>query len=576
MVRPQEEYGTRPMSPPPGLASENLPDFIERWGIDQESQQFLAGLPIDVQEEVIVGFDPPPGTRNVDAKLHAFARRVAVDMGHPELASRPGGGSGPQLPTLVPAGVAQKDSSRLSWSLSLPGKRLDSLSDFIARWGLDEHSEQMLRSQSRALIEEVVADFAPDSNTRNVNAKLYAFVKAKQAAVGTPRNALSGPPLIPDDTIRQFGETWTLDDTALHMLKQLAPEVCAGVLTDFNPPSDTQNVNAKLNAFVRGRLEKLGLPFLSSGGPAATVPVPVAPLHWGYAQVPVARHQAADPLKNFIDRWGCDSQNKSTLRQLQPEHQAMVIRDFDPPPGTYNVNGKLSSFIRSVVSRNCVAVSPLDATESFALQWRLDAEALQTLRNLPDELQSTVMAEFSPPAGTLNVSGKFSAFIRGKLATTGDGGVCRASTHARSSPDPERALQDFIARWRLDSEAAHLLRSLPQNVRVSVILDFQPKSDTWNPSGRLHAFVRARLKELGLEVTAAAGPVQRVSEPMVDDATESSVAYIAPDDDVAEFVEHWGLDRTSEELLRGLPEAEPWASDDPTAHTMGTAATCAL
>lgn len=229
----------------------------------------------------------------------------------------------------------------------------------------------------------------------------------------------------------------------------------------------------------------------------------------------------------------------------------MVIRDFDPPPGTYNVNGKLNSFIRSVVSRN--AAAPADPTESFAAHWGLDAEALQSLRNLPEELQDTVMAEFSPPMGTLNVSGKLMAFIRTMASAAGKGGGPRPPLHQRGGPDPEGALREFKARWRLDSEALGLLESLPEDVRLGIIQDFQPRSDTWNPSGRLHAFVRARLKELELEGVSVATeslPPWRTSKL----ASERGRSNAPEGDDVDEFVTRWELDRSSEEMLRALPD----------------------
>lgn len=429
----------------------------------------------------------------------------------------------------------------------------DAFGDFVETWGFDESSVQMLRSQPLALVEDVIANFAPDPNTRNVNAKLYAFVKAKQAG-GT--QALRPQP-IPENALQQFAQTWSLDESAVLMLRKLPPDICAGVLADFNPPAETQNVNAKLSAFVRGRMEKVGLPVPSvSGGPVTTVVSPAA--------APLLRQprQPADPVRAFVARWGCDAQCESTLRQLQPEHQAMVMREFDPPPGTYNVSGKLSSFVRSVVSRDSAQHAPADPTQSFALHWGLDAEALQSLRSLPEDLQAKVMAEFSPPAGTLNVSGKLSAFIRAKLLAGAEAGAAKPyaaanSAHAAHSSrsglgsrGSEGALQEFATRWRLDNEAVQLLQRLPEDVRSGVIQDFQPRSDTWNFSGKLHAFVRARLKELDLEGLGAGPPA---SAPWGAELGAAAAPDEASGDDVADFVARWGLDRSSEELLRQLP-----------------------
>jgi len=501
------EHGDADLPAPPGLPSIRFLDFVERWGVDERSQSFLAGLPPNVQEGVIAGFDPSPGTRSVDAKLNAFARRVAAELGCPLPATRPGGAPTPAYAP-EPDGVA----------------------DFVARWGLDESSEQMLRAQGAALVEEVIAQFAPEPGTRNVNAKLNAFVRAKQGAVQSSRGVGPSQQAVPYDALRRFAETWRLDDPSVQMLKRLPEDVRSSVFSDFNPPGDTQNVNAKLHAFVKKRFEKLGLAFLP--GVAAAPPRPSAG----------RRAAAIDPVRTFVERWGCDTQCDSTLRQLHPDHQAVVIRDFNPPSGTFNINGKLNSFMRSIASRNSTAGTPL---ESFAQHWGIDDDAIQTLQSLPDALQNEVMAEFDPPAGTMNVSGKLSAFIRSKQFMAAEGGGPTGPTRSRSASNEEGALLEFQARWGLDSDAVNLLWSLPGDLRQEVIQNFQPRSDTWNPSGRLHAFVRARLKEL--EIDGTFEPTDGVSRLPAEAA--------GPDrDDVDEFVAWWGLDRSSEDLLRSLSE----------------------
>merc|ERR1740123_76196 len=309
----------------------------------------------------------------------------------------------------------------------------DPVPEFLVKWGLDEGSEQLLRSIPDKLMRDVIASFAPPVSTRNLNAKLAAFAAAKQAKSPSvsPKGAIRAKPrslpaspqassAAPDgavkqmeETVHQFTSAWGLDEGAAQMLAELPMDICVGVLTDFDPPPNTQNISARFEAFVRGRL---------------------ATSSQGFCGNPVGGSQCGDPVTNFVIQWGLDAQSELTLRTLRPKQLAAVLRGFHPAQGTLNINAKFSAFTRSVTSRDAIGstgsgtgtsiggsggkiatVGDADAVASFVSRWGLDADAQQALHSLPDGMRSTVLADFCPPTGTVNISGKFKCFIRARM-----------------------------------------------------------------------------------------------------------------------------------------------------------------
>jgi len=592
-----------------------LQDFVLRWSFDGQTCTFLQSLPADVQRAVISGFDPPEGTRSVDAKLHAFARARAAELGHLEHASPRGGGGGGAGPSSsFPAGLHNLPTPRSGGhGSSAAGLSAgDLIPDFLAKWGLDEGSGQTLRCLPEGLLHEVIASFAPPTGTRNHNAKLACFVKAKQAELGPAgvhnvAQPLAAPQLLvqqtraplprtahaptdydtaSEDIVRQFADVWSLDEASVQMLLELPIEVCTSVIANFNPPPDTQNVNGKLHAFARGALQKGGHPVSGLGGaPAAASAAALPSLASGLGSrglSALARQAApADAVGSFAALWGLDLASEALLRTLGPDHLAQVLAEFNPPAGTLNPNGKLNAFVRSVLSGGGVstAYAP-DPVASFASRWGIDGEAEQTLRSLPESARAAVIAEFNPPPGTLNVSGKLKGFIRAKVGTNHAGGSAGGGgggggaglpplvpLPAVNRPRPTSArsvdgsgghglIAEFVSNWQLDAEAEAMLRGLPEDVLDAVVRDFRPPMGTRNPSGKLHAFVRARLADSpagaagggGGSGPSASGALSR--PPPLDGGGED----FCGDDVVRDFVLRWNLDPSSESLMRSLPE----------------------
>merc|ERR1719174_577341 len=95
---------------------------------------------------------------------------------------------------------------------------------------------------------------------------------------------------------------WSLDDKSQNFLRTMAPEQLQQVFTDFNPPSDTRNYNAKLATFINN---------MSGGGKGQQQ------FGGGVAAESLSlEHQQM--LQQFVQQWGLDEKATSALTNLSP------------------------------------------------------------------------------------------------------------------------------------------------------------------------------------------------------------------------------------------------------------------
>jgi len=528
-------------------------EFCQKWGFDEGSQQLAEGFSPEVMQEVITGLNA--GTMSTEQMLAAFLGSSSTDMGLPSAGST-------ATFTNPSAHVAQEFVDGTEQVVQ----------QFIFQWGLDEVSSRLLRAQSPDYIREVTQSFNPPADTRNVSARFCTFMRGGSGFRQPPgmpgKGGIFQAPLqqslmqsfqqplgfnavaVADPSaIQSFIEKWGLDDNCRHILQTLEPKVLQGVLVEFNPPGDTQNINARFMTFVRSR---------DKGGPGLSN---LAPLMAPQMTTGTGR-QAHDAMKAFVAKWGLDAQSEGYLRQLQPNQIMQVIMDFSPPPGTLNVSGRLTAFIKSVIKTSPVLSTSADPAEAFAQTWGLDDDAYQALCALPPRAKESVIREFKPPPGTLNVSGKLKAFIRHRGANEevdnvgqnvgqgelllggGDGGRKRAWPTFSTG-----IVQAFVEKWRLDETAEHTLMSLPEDVLADVIQEFNPPPGTYNPSGRLHAFVRTRVDR-----DKPSDPMQTLQASLGFGGAVGGVQDESVNLDVRAFVDRWGLDGKSQMLLTGLPQ----------------------
>jgi len=269
------------------VAPRTVPEFLRRWGLGADAEAFLEGLPAETLRVVLTDFRPAEDTKNVLGRLMGFARNIGK--------ATP---SHPKGPAAIPA-----QGGNL-------GQVPSDLETFATTWGLDEDTIRFLQSLPADVLPRVIQGFTPNQDTKNITGRLRAFVRSMLQPAAAP---------VVDPT-QQFVETWGLDAGTVAFLQGLPEDVRAKVLVGFRPNCDTVNLPGRLRAFARGVLARAS----GMGG------------------------QHAGPIGEFATRWGLSSASVALLGALPAETLRKVLSEFQPPGDTFNIDGRLQSFVRSV------------------------------------------------------------------------------------------------------------------------------------------------------------------------------------------------------------------------------------
>lgn len=496
-----------------GMASgESIWSFSERLGLGDAGASFLSGLPEELQQSVLRGFDPS-GTKdgNVWGRLFGYCRSL--------------------------------------WS---------------RRLHLNEQASAFIRGLPEEVQMAVMLDFdATGSKDGNVSARLMQFAGyvasrggapprgAAAAPVGAPIAPLRPPvppPALnlapPGSPIAEFAYSLGVEPDAVAFLEALPEEVQATLLASFDPSSSKDgNIWGRLFAFARRTWAKhvgsdqitvahlKGLPeeeqrrlIIEWTPPSASVS------NMGHAH-PGGNFGGLDrrsAVQQFVHHWGLDDRIAAFLHALPEMVRDHVVSGFDGS-GTKdgNVWGRLLGFIRATWARSL----------------GLDQASVATIKALPEDAQMICLTDFDP-SGTKdgNVAGRLQGFVRKAMAqaghsSRGPGGPGAAGTaisggssgyggHAAHASQPvhtgsygghighagpgvdalagrgpvrparpglaaDPAVQGFLARCGLDASAVSLLESLSEEGLATAIHDFDPSgTKDGNVLGRLQGYVR--------------------------------------------------------------------------------------
>lgn len=207
------------------------------------------------------------------------------------------------------------------------------------------------------------------------------------------------------------------------------------------------------------------------------------------------------------------------------------------------------------------------------------------------------MKDFMPNKGTIDIDGKFFAFIQSKVSKDTHRLPSGSATSPSKVGPQKRAwsqvdqdpLGSFVQKWGLDGEAADLLYELPPNVQEDVMSSFAPRDKKRDTNSLFVAFAKTR-KPKHQEIDPQQAFVQKWGLndqaanflwDMPADARNDVIASFAPRQDTRDvsnlfmsfakkrkhgqadahqepdqlqaFVETWGLNDEASGLLRELP-----------------------
>lgn len=210
--------------------------FCSRWGLSDQSRQFLLQLPQDVLNIVLAEFSPAAHTANLDGKLQTFAKSVLdrFQVANPTTGTTViGTSSNPQI------------------------------AEFVRKWSMDEEAAAFLETLPEGPLQTVLGEFHPRAGTRNMTGKLRAFASTVMGTQGysiprAPDTAGVAPGVALDPNTLDLGEVaflqkWGIEHNVMvkETLSTLTTDQRLRVLRDFEPAADTVDVAARLCSFAK-------------------------------------------------------------------------------------------------------------------------------------------------------------------------------------------------------------------------------------------------------------------------------------------------------------------------------------
>jgi len=298
-----------------GTSVADVEAFISHWGLDSASCEQLVAQPFDVQARVMTEFAPKPDTRDVNRLFQGFINSVSTtSLPHVTNQGFQSGrreiGCSATPSRAMPAQSSLTSDENLTnggwgWTRqpprSLPSHRKNNersdVHAFIKQWELDVCSQMALLQLDPEVQARVLVEFAPKSDTRDVNRLLQGFIKSVQSA---PANV-----------------------STLH-------EATARVVAGASQPGPSQR---RLSVLINS--ERTNACRWSTRSPSAASS---------------ATATDSSKIQEFVDKWGLDADSVAALVQLDSASQLRVAGEFAPKANTQDVNRLFRGFIRSVVN----------------------------------------------------------------------------------------------------------------------------------------------------------------------------------------------------------------------------------
>jgi len=265
-----------------------IQEFVKWWQLDSRCLNVIRDLPDEELEEVISDFDASAGTKNVNAKFMVW------------MDSR-----------------LRRAEARKHKQLPPPRKAsVEALADFLVKWKLDKRSQRYVQSLPAAIQNTLLESFNPPIDTRNLDAKLVAFVKLqmnKESAKCLRLGCGSGSSSSSSGSMRHFSQFL----------------------------GRRKNLDGERHGPFRWHEE--------GSGPGGIFDRGVG--YWSQDQYR-EEETLDDAPKYFADMWGLDTSAAALLRSLNQAAQQEVIMNFRASGKLEEVNRRFAHFIKPFLARD--------------------------------------------------------------------------------------------------------------------------------------------------------------------------------------------------------------------------------
>lgn len=190
--------------------------------------------------------------------------------------------------------------------------------------------------------------------------------------------------------VQAFVARWGLNGKSAAIIAGLSHAARQDVFQNFQANAVTRDVNAKFMSWLSSKMRSIN-------------------------EFQSCLSTTAEERQDFYWRWKLDAKCRVLVEEQQPHVQRELISNFNPPPGTTNVAGRMTAFLNMILNKpgqqRCCQEQSTEV-EQFVSRWGLDSDARSSLAKLPRDLQASVMQAFNPVCEPSLVSRKFAAYVK--------------------------------------------------------------------------------------------------------------------------------------------------------------------
>jgi hypothetical protein len=171
----------------PKSYQQELFEFGQAWGLDEECGAVLARQSPDVQRALLDRFQPKGGTRDIKGLFMSFVRSLSGSQpetkgsgygakgGKAVKGGKDGKGYGGPVPSsFAPPRPVKRSAADFQGS----GVADYEIDQFVQAWGLDESCAMSIREQPPDVQRHVIERFQPKSETNNISNLFHGFLKS--------------------------------------------------------------------------------------------------------------------------------------------------------------------------------------------------------------------------------------------------------------------------------------------------------------------------------------------------------------------------------------------------------------
>eukprot|EP00930_Biecheleria_cincta_P083448 TRINITY_DN7301_c0_g1_i1.p1 TRINITY_DN7301_c0_g1~~TRINITY_DN7301_c0_g1_i1.p1 ORF type:complete len:879 (+),score=128.89 TRINITY_DN7301_c0_g1_i1:85-2721(+) len=420
------------------------------FGLEMQDVAFMFEIPDEQRLYILTNFSPGGSQDgNILGRLMGYAKSVLRRAGVVPPASLndlpPPGGSFQQAPAHA-SGAHRRFSH-------------DHVVNFCQELNLPDGSAEFLSTLPEEVLQTALKGFDPTgTKDGNVWGRLFGYIRS------------------------HWQRHLQITEDVMSYIKSLPDEVQAQVLSEFDASgSKDGNVSGRLMAYAKHLASRMG-----AGQSVNTVAAPVSQPHYL-------------SIDEFAASLGLDESMRQFLIMLPSEVMNVVINSFDPS-GTVdgNIWGRLFGFVRSVWQRH------LQVNEDVMGYLRGLPEDVQA--RIVAEFDASASWDGNNSARLMSFARRV-ASDSGVASNHGHGAPAAHHGHVTHAAQSRSAgnvhvprtgsssLAEFATSLGLDRAACDWLRMLPQDLLGQVMLSFDPAgTKDGNVWGRLFGYIRSHWK----------------------------------------------------------------------------------